>query len=121
MNDLTIQPVSQPLASYTITLKSSNASYLAYFSFTLHFCSLRLYDYFSTPKKFSSVFLFDPNGKVFEITKSTSGVLDFYLYNIWTTQTTDPTLRTVCFWTPTYSIIEKNPGELPLYSAISSI
>ena len=52
MNDLTIQPVSQPLASYTITLKSSNASYLAYFSFTLHFCSLRLYDYFSTPKNF---------------------------------------------------------------------
>ena len=68
MNDLSIKPVSLALASYIITLRSSeNSTYLAHFSFMLHFCSLRLYNYISTPKKFTTKFLVDPNGKIFEI------------------------------------------------------
>ena len=69
--------------------------------------------------------LVDPNaGQNFEITLSTSAIMDFHLYNVWTTQSANPALRTVCLWDPppfTYSIILKTPGELPLYSSVCSV
>jgi hypothetical protein len=69
MNDLTINPVKQSLKSYTITLRSSNPTYLAHFSFKLHFCLLNIYDYISIPNNFTRFVLVNPNEKNFEITQ----------------------------------------------------
>ena len=60
MENTTISPEKLALKSFTITLKASKPDYPAFFSFVLHFCKVKWYDYTAT-NAFVGYYLVNPS------------------------------------------------------------